>query len=55
MGEHFRVFVSYGVIAFSLALYAWRNRREKENERKRLMELNKASSLESAQTGGVKA
>jgi len=55
LGEHFRVFVSYGVIAFSLALYAWRNRREKENERKRLMELNKASSLESAQTGGVKA
>lgn len=53
LGEHFRVFVSYGVIAFSLALYAWRNRREKEHERKRLMELNKAVALESSKTGGV--
>lgn len=37
LGEYFRVFVSYGVIAFSLALYAWRKRIEKENERKKAM------------------
>jgi len=37
LGEYFRVFVSYGVIAFSLALYAWRKRVEKENERKKAM------------------
>ena len=39
LGEYFRVFVSYGVIAFSLALYAWRKRIEKENERKKVMAL----------------
>jgi len=38
LGEYFRVFVSYGVIAFSLALYAWRKRVEKENERKKIMD-----------------
>ena len=37
LGEYFRVFVSYGVIAFSLALYAWRKRIKKENERKEVM------------------
>jgi len=37
LGEYFRVFISYGVIAFSLALYAWRKRVEKENERKKTM------------------
>jgi len=37
LGEYFRVFVSYGVIAFSLALYAWKKRIEKENERKKEM------------------
>ena len=37
LGEFFRVFVSYGAIAFSLALYAWRKRIEKENERKKAM------------------
>lgn len=37
LGEYFRVFVSYGVIAFSLALYAWRKRLEKENERQKAM------------------
>ena len=37
LGEYFRVFVSYGVIAFSLALYAWRKRVEKENERRKAM------------------
>jgi len=37
LGEYFRVFASYGVIAFSLALYALRKRVEKENERKKVM------------------
>ena len=37
LGEYFRVFVSYGVIAFSLVLYAWRKRIERENERKKTM------------------
>ena len=41
LGEYFRVFVSYGVIAFSLALYAWRKRIEKENERKKAMAFKK--------------
>jgi len=41
LGEYFRVFVSYGVIAFSLALYAWRRRVEKENERKKAMVLKR--------------
>lgn len=43
LGEYFRVFITYGVIAFSLALYAWRRRVEKENERKRAMILHRAS------------
>jgi simple sugar transport system permease protein len=38
LGEYFRVFVSYGVIAFSLALYVWRKRIEKEHERKKVMD-----------------
>lgn len=42
LGEYFRVFVSYGVIAFSLALYAWRKRVEKENERKKVMDYRKS-------------
>ncbi|MBA7571154.1 hypothetical protein ES708_12912 [subsurface metagenome] len=41
LGEYFRVFVSYGVIAFSLALYAWKKRIEKENERKKAMALKR--------------
>jgi len=42
LGEYFRVFISYGVIAFSLALYAWRKRAEKENERKKAMAFKQA-------------
>jgi simple sugar transport system permease protein len=42
LGEYFRVFVSYGVIAFSLALYAWRKRVEKENERQKAMIFKKS-------------
>jgi len=42
LGEYFRVFVSYGVIALSLALYAWRKRVEKENERKKALNLKRS-------------
>lgn len=41
LGEYFRVFICYGVIAFSLALYAWKKRIEKENERKKAMALKR--------------
>lgn len=51
LGEYFRVFISYGVIAFSLGLYAWRNRVEKENERKKAMILHKLS-LKNDEQGG---
>jgi simple sugar transport system permease protein len=43
IGEFFRVFVSYGIIAISLALYAWRRRVEKETERRRAKAAIKAA------------
>jgi simple sugar transport system permease protein len=33
IGEYFRVFVSYGIIALALALHAWRKNKEKERAR----------------------
>jgi simple sugar transport system permease protein len=30
IGEYFRVFVAYGIIALSLALYAWKKKVEKD-------------------------
>jgi simple sugar transport system permease protein len=33
LGEYFRLFISYGVIAISLVLYAWRRYKEKERSR----------------------
>jgi simple sugar transport system permease protein len=33
IGEYFRQFIGYGVIALSLVLYAWRNRKETERRR----------------------
>lgn len=41
LGEYFRVFVSYAIIALSLALYAWRKHVEKENLRKQTQILNR--------------
>ena len=38
IGEYFRVFVSYGVIALTLVLHQWRREKEREELRKRLME-----------------
>ena len=36
LGEYFRVFVTYGVIALSLVIYAWVRFKEKERERRSL-------------------
>lgn len=36
LGEYFRVFVTYGVIAVSLVIYAWARFKEKERERQGL-------------------
>ena len=36
IGEYFRQFIGYGVIALSLVLYAWRSRREAERAREGL-------------------
>lgn len=43
IGEYFRVFVSYGIIAISLALYAWRRQVEKETARRQAKAAIKAS------------
>jgi len=36
IGEYFRVFVSYGIIALSIVLYAWRHLKERERARRSL-------------------
>lgn len=36
IGEYFRQFIGYGVIALSLVLYAWRSRKEAERQREGL-------------------
>ncbi|EFQ24738.1 monosaccharide ABC transporter membrane protein, CUT2 family [Aminomonas paucivorans DSM 12260] len=36
LGEYFRVFVSYGIIAISLALHAWRRQKDRERARRSL-------------------
>ena len=38
IGEYFRVFVSYGVIALTLVLHQWRREKEREELRRKLME-----------------
>ncbi len=45
VGEYFRVFVSYGIIAIALVLYSWKRHKEKERERIALREAanNKAN------------
>ena len=55
LGEYFRVFFAYGVIAFSLAMYAWRKQVEKENERKKAMALKRTSLQSSDISGGDKS
>jgi simple sugar transport system permease protein len=36
LGEYFRVFVSYGIIAISLVTYEWRRAKEREYARRSL-------------------
>ena len=38
VGEYFRVFVSYGIIAIALVLYSWKRQKEKERLRQALRE-----------------
>ncbi len=44
IGEYFRVFMSYGIIATVLIMYEWRRKKEKERQRK--LELEKKLSIE---------
>ncbi len=55
LGEHFRVFVSYGIIAISLALYAWRKQMEKQNLRRQAQAINReALKIQQGSTIGGK-
>lgn len=38
IGEYFRVFISYGIVALTLVLHQWRRKKEKEYKRKKEME-----------------
>jgi simple sugar transport system permease protein len=51
VGEYFRQFIGYGVIALSLVLYAWRTRKEADRAREGL---RGASAAASAPEGAVK-
>ncbi len=46
LGEYFRVFVSYGIIALTLVLHAWRRQKDKDNERIRVREAHNAAVAE---------
>lgn len=38
IGEYFRVFISYGVVALTLVLHQWRREKEKLDQRRRILE-----------------
>ena len=40
IGEYFRVFISYGIIALVLIMHQWRREKEKAEERRRILELS---------------
>ena len=42
IGEYFRVFISYGIIALVLILHQWKREKEKEEERRRVIEAQTA-------------
>ena len=44
IGEYFRVFVSYGIIALVLIMHQWRREKEKAEERRRALETAQNSS-----------
>lgn len=52
LGEHFRVFISYGIIAISLALYAWKKQVEKDNQRRMAQIAHRAQLQQSDTIGG---
>ncbi|MBQ3437677.1 MAG: ABC transporter permease [Fusobacterium sp.] len=39
IGEYFRVFISYGIIALVLIIYEWRRKKEKEQEREKAINI----------------
>lgn len=44
IGEYFRVFVSYGIIALVLIMHQWRREKEKAEERRKALEIAQNSS-----------
>jgi simple sugar transport system permease protein len=54
IGEYFRQFIGYGVIAASLVLYAWRNRRAIERSREGLRGNTTAAAATNGAEGGSK-
>ncbi|PID67322.1 MAG: ABC transporter permease [Fusobacteriales bacterium] len=46
IGEYFRVFISYGIIAVVLIMYEWRRKREKEMLRRKEMEMHLGGKIE---------
>jgi simple sugar transport system permease protein len=53
VGEYFRQFVGFGVIALSLALYAWRSRRDAERAREGLRGTAPPAAALAAAEGGA--
>jgi simple sugar transport system permease protein len=54
IGEYFRQFIGYGVIALSLVLYAWRTRKEAERQREGLRGAANGGGTVAATEGGAK-
>ena len=44
IGEYFRVFVSYGIIALVLIMHQWRREKEKAEERRKALEIAQNNS-----------
>lgn len=52
IGEYFRQFIGYGVIALSLVIHAWRTRRNAEKKRQGLRQAAEQSEVSDNVTGG---
>jgi len=48
IGEYFRVFVAYGIIAVALVLHAWKRRNERMKARRNLIALGRAAKAKGA-------
>ena len=55
IGEYFRQFIGYGVIAISLVLYAWKSRKAAENARQGLRQGAATAGTVAAGNGGAPA